>query len=148
MTITLTYLISKYLIINDIKKKKKNIFYIIFYIFLLSILITFLINPGIPERKYYMNNYKIEEPKNYIECKICNIILPKEMNTGHCTYCNICIFKYDHHCQWIGKCIGKNNTISFIIFCISLLGYILMFFLCLFLFLYKQLEINPKDIEN
>ena len=95
-----------------------------------------------------MNNYKSEEPKNYSKCKKCNIIVPNEKNTAHCTYCNICIFNYDHHCQWIGKCIGKNNTISFIFFCMSLLGYILMLFLCLFLFLYKRLEINPKDMQN
>ncbi len=30
----------------------------------------------------------------------------------------------DHHCFWIGKCIGKNNLTSFNIYLVSTLMYI------------------------
>lgn len=29
--------------------------------------------------------------------------------TFHCHECEICVQGYDHHCPWIGKCIGKGN---------------------------------------
>lgn len=31
----------------------------------------------------------------------------------HCSICNVCIKEYDHHCVFIGKCIGKKNIGQF-----------------------------------
>ena len=90
---------------------------------------TFLINPGIPGRKYFYKNYEVKENRTYLFCKKCNLIVPEELNTAHCNKCNICILGYDHHCDWIGKCIGKGNKIFFICFFISLF---LFLFSCLF----------------
>lgn len=28
----------------------------------------------------------------------------------HCRRCQICIFKMDHHCDWVDNCIGQFNT--------------------------------------
>ena len=112
----------------------KNIFHILFYIFLFSFTITFLNNPGIPERKYYS---KSKAQKNYLKCKKCNIIAPTELNLGHCIDCDICIKGYDHHCSWVGKCIGKGNIIFFYCFILSFLGFILFLIFTIFLFLYQ-----------
>ena len=49
-------------------------------------------------------------------CLVCNIYLSLEKKTKHCQFCNICVEGNDHHCPWTGKCIGKNNQKSFIIF--------------------------------
>jgi hypothetical protein len=38
-------------------------------------------------------------------CIPCRIIRP--MGTQHCYYCDVCISGMDHHCPWIGKCVGK-----------------------------------------
>ena len=84
-----------------------------YYNFLFSILIIFLINPGIPSRKFFSKNYKIKENQMYYCCNKCNIVAPVELNTAHCELCNICILNYDHHCIWTGKCIGKGNIIFF-----------------------------------
>ena len=27
--------------------------------------------------------------------------------------CGMCIEEYDHHCDWVGKCIGKKNMSDF-----------------------------------
>ena len=88
-----------------------------FYTHFFSFIYTVLINPGIPERKYYSKNYiqniKKEEKSKYIKCKICNIITPKELNVSHCYYCNVCVINPDHHCTCFGKCVGKNNCCTF-----------------------------------
>ena len=31
----------------------------------------------------------------------------------HCNICNICIRDYDHHCVFVGKCIGRGNMGQF-----------------------------------
>lgn len=31
----------------------------------------------------------------------------------HCAICEVCIDGYDHHCGFIGKCVGKGNIKSF-----------------------------------
>ena len=59
---------------------------------------TFFINPGIPGRKYFRKNYKLEEDKLYYFCNKCNLIAPDELNIAHCKLCNICILSHDHHC--------------------------------------------------
>lgn len=38
-------------------------------------------------------------PKHF--CKICNI--EQEYRTRHCHKCGKCVYKYDHHCFWIGQ---------------------------------------------
>ena len=118
------------------------IFPILFSITLISYIFTVFINPGIPEKNYYLNEYKTNDSRNYTKCKLCNITVPEELNIGHCTECNICIKKYDHHCKWAGKCIGKGNILFFYFFCISLFGYIIILFISLFILLYNNLRSN------
>jgi hypothetical protein len=40
--------------------------------------------------------------------------LPKPTRAHHCSYCNQCYFRYDHHCGIIGNCVGLWNMKSFI----------------------------------
>jgi palmitoyltransferase len=91
---------------------------LISFISLSSSTLTFIINPGII--------YSDKKNKEKVYCEECKFLYPKSnKKMEHCFNCNICVCKLDHHCDVIGKCVGKNNTILFIIFVLSSFGFIL-----------------------
>ena len=47
-------------------------------------------------------------------CYTCNIIRPAR--TSHCAECDNCTERFDHHCVWIGTCVGKRNYRYYIVF--------------------------------
>ena len=54
-------------------------------------------------------------------CYTCLIIRP--LGSSHCGKCNRCIEKIDHHCPWLGNCIGINNYKYFYLFLIFMIIY-------------------------
>ncbi|KAF5381486.1 hypothetical protein D9757_008130 [Collybiopsis confluens] len=40
----------------------------------------------------------------------------KPYRAHHCRACGTCVLKYDHHCPWIGQCVGARNHKFFINF--------------------------------
>jgi len=47
-------------------------------------------------------------------CFSCDIIKP--LRSKHCRFCDKCVYRFDHHCGWVGNCVGKKNHPLFLAF--------------------------------
>ena len=76
--------------------------------------------------------------KDKIEfCKKCNKHRP--LRAHHCSTCDRCIMKMDHHCPWIFNCVGYGNQkIFFLFLSYSTTGCCLAFFVLLSRFFTKD----------
>ncbi|KAI1898934.1 hypothetical protein AGOR_G00077500 [Albula goreensis] len=47
-------------------------------------------------------------------CDRCQVIKPDRCH--HCSVCETCVLKMDHHCPWVNNCVGFSNYKFFLLF--------------------------------
>ena len=78
-------------------------------------------NPGKMTNHEFENILDLVEKGNNAEeyCPLC--LVKTKFRSRHCLICQICVDEFDHHCFWVGNCIGKDNYTLFFIFLIYVL---------------------------
>jgi hypothetical protein len=117
----------------------------------LFILLTSLSDPGILPRKTICDLLGGTVPCVQGEatyCKECEIYRPK--SARHCSRCNNCVLELDHHCPFLGSCIGKNNYQYFIAALVSvgLLGITDVFGIGIYIISDWSSGIHPKRVRK
>ncbi|KAF5737599.1 hypothetical protein HS088_TW13G00485 [Tripterygium wilfordii] len=91
-------------------------------------------NLKIPRTKDVMVN------NHTVKVKFCDTcLLYRPPRASHCSICNNCVQKFDHHCPWVGQCIGARNYPFFICFISS------STLLCLYVFVFSWINILRQE---
>lgn len=78
-------------------------------------------------------------------CHICN--KPKPPSAHHCRACKTCVLEMDHHCPFIGNCVGASNMrpfILFLLFAVMSNVYVLMMSISAMLKVWSSLDFSDR----
>ncbi|KAA0202218.1 hypothetical protein HAZT_HAZT011524 [Hyalella azteca] len=104
--------LSAYSVINFI------IFNLLAFLALASHTRAMLSDPGaVPKGNATRENIELlglQEGQVIFKCPKCISIKP--VRAHHCSVCQRCIRKMDHHCPWVNNCVGENNQKFFVLF--------------------------------
>ena len=100
-------------------------------------------NTNKPSLKYVINGHILT--LNY--CYSCSLFRPPR--TSHCSLCDNCVERFDHHCLWLGTCIGKRNYRYFYFLTTSInLSAIFQIFFSLYYIIFNAKKLRNKEEYN
>ena len=77
-------------------------------------------------------------------CQTCYIVKP--FRSHHCNDCGNCIYNFDHHCPWIGGCVGGRNYVYFFTFlCLFNINNIFIAVFCIIHIIYSYKDIKSEE---
>lgn len=92
---------------------------------------------------------KLHRGSGRLEYKVCNkCCAPKPSRAHHCSICNVCVLKMDHHCPWLHNCVGNGNHRSFFLFLFWLVFADAYFLAVSYPFWYAAFVVNDSGVYN
>lgn len=93
--------------------------FLMWLVMLFSFFMAACIDPGIIPRELNPIDTNpeivlIKDQVMYRWCRTCYIYRPPRAK--HCPVCDNCVDRFDHHCPWVGTCIGRRNYRYFFTF--------------------------------
>ncbi|CAD8055327.1 unnamed protein product [Paramecium sonneborni] len=83
----------------------------------------------IPQKQKFTTELLLVIQQKVSELKFCDSCkIYKTQTTVHCRKCDNCVQGFDHHCVWLGQCIGQRNYRYFYIFILILTIMLTLFF--------------------
>eukprot|EP01114_Cavostelium_apophysatum_P000598 TRINITY_DN10546_c0_g1_i2.p1 TRINITY_DN10546_c0_g1~~TRINITY_DN10546_c0_g1_i2.p1 ORF type:complete len:274 (-),score=20.54 TRINITY_DN10546_c0_g1_i2:199-1020(-) len=89
------------------------------------------------------NSFLSDENSQEGFCRTCKI--EKPIRSKHCTYCNRCVYRFDHHCPWTNNCIGMYSYKWYVLFLfVQVINVITMLWIDASELLHWDATIEPK----
>ncbi|KAG5313589.1 ZDH11 palmitoyltransferase, partial [Pseudoatta argentina] len=109
-------------VLPDLRSVLSSLFAALFLLHLSSHLTVLLLDPADPEVRArpvraIVPEFDRAKHRHVIEngrCHLCNITT-RGRRTKHCSICNKCVPRFDHHCKWLNNCIGGRNYPAFLV---------------------------------